>query len=55
MNQTLFPKMDLDTKRRLALVKIYRLLLRLAEEAKKESASSQDQEEVKSQTPNNES
>ena len=36
------PKVDLETQKRLALAKVYSLLIRLAEEAKKETAGTLD-------------
>jgi hypothetical protein len=43
MNNSIFTTPDIETRRKLALAKIYRLLLRLAEEAEKASISSDSQ------------
>jgi hypothetical protein len=38
---------DLDTEKRRALAKVYRLLIRLAEEAEKDTTNTQDTEKAK--------
>jgi hypothetical protein len=43
VSEIFFPKIDKDTERRLALAKVYSLLLRLAEEAENKSTVSDQQ------------
>jgi hypothetical protein len=53
MNNALFPQRDFDGERRRALAKVYLLLLKLAEEAEKQTSYShaKDEESAEGDTP----